>query len=127
METAIKNLNSTKKYSYLLIFLCWLTYSSSYLGKMSYSANINQVIESFEVSRGRAGLVSTALFITYGAFQIINGLLCKRYNSRYVITIGLIGSGICNLLVGYTQNFDVVIAVWCVNGIFLSFLLVWDQ
>ncbi|MBO7214862.1 MAG: MFS transporter, partial [Clostridia bacterium] len=70
----------------------------------------------------KAGLVSTALFITYGAFQIINCLLCKRYNSRYVITIGLIGSGICNLLVGYTQNFDVVIAVWCVNGIFLSFL-----
>ncbi len=112
----------TKKYSYLLIFLCWLAYSTSYLGKMSYSANINQIIEFYNVSRAQAGLVSTLLFISYGVLQIVNGLLCKKYNSRLVIAIGLIGSGICNLIVGFTVNFTLVTIIWFVNGIFLSFL-----
>ena len=118
----IENSAKTKKYSYLLIFLCWLAYSTSYFGKMSYSANINQIIEFYNVSRAQAGLVSTLLFISYGVLQIVNGLLCKKYNSRLVIAIGLIGSGICNLIVGFTVNFTLVTIIWFVNGIFLSFL-----
>ena len=34
-----------------LIFLCWLAYSVSYLGKVNYSANIAQVIDFYNVSK----------------------------------------------------------------------------
>ncbi len=112
----------TKKYSYLLIFFCWLAYTSSYFGKLSFSANINQIEEFFKVSHSSAGLVGTLLFISYGTFQIINGFLVKRYNIRLVVALGLFLSGIINLIVGITTNFTLVTILWFFNGVALSFL-----
>jgi OPA family glycerol-3-phosphate transporter-like MFS transporter len=117
----MKNQNSHKA-SLLLIFLCWLVYSISYLGKVNYSANINQVIEYYGVSHSEAGLVGTLLFFAYGACQIINGLLCKRYNLRLIIFIGLFGSGVINLIIGFTSNFTLLTILWFVNGVMLAFL-----
>lgn len=114
--------NTTKRYSYVLIFLCWLAYTSSYFGKLSYSANINQIEDFFNVSHGQSGLVGTLLFVSYGVFQIINGFLVKRYNIRFVVAMGLFSSGVINLLVGISTNFVVVTVLWFFNGIALSFL-----
>ncbi|MBQ3234822.1 MAG: MFS transporter [Clostridia bacterium] len=122
MEKSLNQTNPTKKYSYLLIFLCWLAYSVSYLGKMSYSANIVQVEKFYDVTHASAGLVSTLLFISYGVMQIINGFLCKYYSSRFVIFLGLAVSGIVNLIVAFTDNFTLVTVLWFINGIALSFL-----
>ena len=62
-----------------LIMLCWLVYTCSYIGKLSYSANISQIEELFSLRHGESGTVSTFFFFAYGAGQIINGLLCKKY------------------------------------------------
>ncbi len=118
----VKSNDSVKKYSYLLIFICWLAYTSSYFGKLSFSANINQIEEFFNKSHGQAGLVGTLLFISYGTFQIINGFLVKRYNIRFVVAFGLFTSGVINLIVGITTNFLLVTILWFFNGIALSFL-----
>lgn len=118
----IKTANSVKKYSYLLIFFCWFAYTSSYFGKLSYSANINQIEEFFGVSHGQSGLVGTLLFASYGTFQIINGFMVKRYNVRLVVALGLFFSGIFNLVAGITTSFTLVTILWFFNGIALSFL-----
>ena len=114
--------NTSRKASLSLIFLCWLVYSSSYLGKVNYAANINQVMSYYNVSHSQAGLVSTLLFFAYGACQIINGLLCKKYNLRLIVFIGLFGSGIINLIVGLTTNFVLLTILWLLNGVMLAFL-----
>ncbi len=96
--------NSSRKASLALIFLCWLVYSSSYLGKVNYAANITQIENFYGVTHAQSGFVSTLLFFAYGTFQIINGLLCKKYNLRLIIFIGLFGSGVINLVIGFTSN-----------------------
>ena len=40
-----------------LIILCWLVYTSSYIGRLSYNANIIQIREYFNVSYSETGLV----------------------------------------------------------------------
>ena len=74
-----------KKYSYLLIALCWIVYACSYIGKLGYNANIMQIENAFQVSHAESGTVSSFFFFAYGAGQIINGLFCKRYNLKYVV------------------------------------------
>ena len=64
-----------------LIVLCWLVYTCSYIGKLSYNANINQIGEFFGASYSETGIVSTFFFFAYGIGQIVNGFLCKRYNT----------------------------------------------
>ena len=105
-----------------LIFLCWLAYSTSYLGKVDYSANISLVIEHYGISHAEAGLVSTMFFFAYGAGQIVNAFLVKHYNLRYMVFGALLTSGAVNLAVGLSQSFEIVKYLWVINGIALSTL-----
>ena len=106
----------------LLIALCWLAYTCSYIGKVNYSANIIQIERAYNVLHGEAGLVSTFFFFAYGAGQIFNGLFSKRYNIKYVVFIGLVTSGLCNLALALKVPFEMLKFVWLVNGVALSVL-----
>jgi len=105
-----------------LIALCWLAYTCSYIGKLSYSANINQIEKVYGISHSEAGLVSTFFFFAYGAGQIVNGLLCKKYNVRYVVFGSLFIGGLANLVVAFAPTFSIVKYVWLVNGAAMSVL-----
>ena len=106
----------------LLLALCWMAYTCSIIGKVIYSASITQVEAFFGVSHAEAGMVSTFYFFAYGAGQIINGLLCKKYNIKYMVFGSLFLSGVINLIVGLTNNFAVIKWLWLINGLSLSIL-----
>ena len=105
-----------------LITLCWLVYTCSYIGKLSYSANINQIGSAFNVSYADAGMVSTFFFFAYGIGQIINGILCKKYNIKYIVFASLTIGGLMNLLAVLTTNFSFMKYIWMINGIAMSVL-----
>ena len=105
-----------------LIFLCWLAYSVSYLGKVNYSANIAQVIDFYNVSKAEAGLPPTFFFFAYGIGQVINGTLCKKYNVRFMIPLSLLTSSIINLVLAGSSNFSIIKWLWMANGFSLSIL-----
>lgn len=107
-----------------LALLCCFVYFVAYIGRLSYSANIVMIREFFVIDKGTAGIAGTCLFISYGVGQVFNGLMCKRYNPRYAITIALVGSSLCNLLVAFTDSssFYLVCIFWFVNGFTQSIL-----
>ena len=110
------------KYALMLMIMCWLVYSCSYLGKVNYAANINQVMAFYSVSHAEAGLVSTFLFFSYAAGQIFNGLFCKKYNVPIMVFISMALSGGLNLAVAFAPNFALVKYLWLINGFSLSIL-----
>ncbi|MBQ2876722.1 MAG: MFS transporter [Clostridia bacterium] len=105
-----------------LIFLCWLAYTCSYVGKLSYSANINPIGTAFGVSYSETGLVATLFFFAYGVGQVVNGLLCKRYNVKYTVFAALTVGALMNLLIPLVPDFRFIKYIWLVNGAALSFL-----
>ncbi|MBQ7387074.1 MAG: MFS transporter [Clostridia bacterium] len=114
----LKKLNK----STLLIALCWLAYACSYIGKLSYSANINQIGEAFGISYADAGMVSTFFFFAYGIGQVVNGIFCKKYNVKLVIFASLIAASLINVLVVSVPSFSLMKYLWLGNGIAMSFL-----
>ncbi len=106
----------------LLIALCWIVYACSYLGKLAYNANITQIETEYSISHSKAGVVSSCFFFAYGIGQIINGLLCRKYNLRVVVFCGLLISGTMNFLVGVVDNFAIIKYLWLINGVGLSVL-----
>ena len=110
------------KKNVLAIVICWLVYTCSYLGKLGYNANIVLIESEFGVSHAESGTVGTAFFFAYGAGQIINGLLCKKYNAKYTIFCALVVSAACNFAVAVIRDFAWLKVVWLVNGMALSFL-----
>jgi OPA family glycerol-3-phosphate transporter-like MFS transporter len=111
-----------KKRAVLLIFLAWLVYTTSYLGKVNYSANITQIIDFYRVTKTQAGCVPTFFFFAYGTGQVLNGLFCKRYNIKWTVFSSLIISAAINLTVAISENFEVIKWLWLVNGLVLSML-----
>lgn len=105
-----------------LIFLCWLVYTCSYVGKVNYAANINGVMEYFSVDHAEAGFVGTAFFFAYGAGQVFNAFMCKKYNVKLMVFVSMITSGTVNLAVGLCPDFEIIKYLWIINGFSLSIL-----
>ena len=106
----------------LLLALCWIVYTCSYLGKLGYNANITQIEGAYGVSHSTAGVVSTFFFFAYGVGQVFNGIFCKKYNLRLVVFGSLLVSGLMNLLVGIVNSFTYIKFFWLLNGAALSVL-----
>ena len=119
----MRNQNKTKNSgATLIIFLCWLVYMVSYLGKVNYSANITHIIDSYNVSKSEAGLVPTFFFFAYGIGQVVNGVLSRKYNAKWTVFTSLAISSVINLMIAVTDNFALLKWLWLINGFVLSML-----
>lgn len=121
MNNSERQLNK-KNPAIFLIFLGWLVYTISLLGKVNYSANITQIIDFYGVTRTQAGTVPTFLFFSYGVGQVLNGLLCRKYNIKWMIFISLLVSAVVNLIIAVGSDFSMIKWLWLINGIALSVL-----
>ena len=106
----------------MLIWLCWIVYACSYIGKVNYAANINQVISFYNISHSEAGLVSTCFFFAYGIGQVVNGFFCKKYPLKWVVFSSLVISATVNFAIGITNRFEIIKFLWLINGFSLSIL-----
>ena len=114
-------IDKAKKENYLII-LCFLVYTCSYIGRLSYNSNINQIGNEFNLTYSQTGLVTTFFFFAYGIGQVVNGILCKKYNIKYVIFISLLSSSILNLLLVNISNVNIFKYIWMLNGFSMSVL-----
>lgn len=115
-------MDCSKKKQKILILLCWLVYTCAYLGRYSYNSNKPLIMEGLGIGKGEAGLVVSLFFLTYGAGQIINGVLCKFYNRKYVIGGALIISAGLNAAIFFGAGFASWKYLWLVNGAVQSVL-----
>ncbi len=106
----------------LLIFLSWLMYTAAYLGRYSYTSNVNPIMTDFGIDHASAGLVTTFFFFAYGAGQVINGIFCRRYNKKYVLSAAMLISAALNLAFFIGVGFSAVKYMWFVNGCVQSVL-----
>lgn len=121
-EYPSERLHPTASRQKWLIFMCFMAYTVSYLTRYSYNSNIVAIREAYEVSRAEAGLVGTFYFFAYGIGQVVNGILCKRYNKKWCIAGALATSAIVNFILFFSPTFSIYKWLWLVNGIALSFL-----
>ncbi len=122
MKTFLKLDSKQRNRAALLIFLAWLVYMTSYLGKVNYSANITQIIDFYGVSKAQAGIVPTFFFFAYGIGQVFNGLFCRRYNIKWMIFGSLVISATINLIIAISSDFYIIKWLWLINGFILSIL-----
>ena len=108
--------------AYLLIFLTWIVYTTSYISRANYSASITQVIDFYGVTKSQAGIVPSFFFFAYGIGQVVNGILSKRYNIKWTIFISLVVSAVINFVIATTTTFAIIKWLWMINGFVLSIL-----
>jgi len=62
------------------------------------------------------GILFTLFNLTYGISKFSSGILADKSNARYFMAIGLILSGICNLIFGMNSLVFTFALLWAVNG-----------
>ena len=112
----------SNKKSNFLIFLCWAAYTFAYVARLNYNASMVEILSQLDTTKEAAGSVSSFFFFAYGAGQLVNGLLSKKYNTKYSVTVALASSCVINLAMTFCNGIDEMKYLWFLNGIFQSIL-----
>ena len=96
----------------------WITYSTFYLCRVNMSIAIPGMMEDLGFSKTALGAVMTALFFAYAVGQFVNGQLGDKIGARRLISLGLLVSGVLNLVFGFTGAFTAMMIIWGLNGYF---------
>ena len=103
-------------YGTLIFLICWIAYFSSYIGRLNFSAVLPTLTADTGFSKSALGLVGTAFFLSYGLGQLVVCTFADRVSPRVLITIGLIGSAVCNLFMALAQSPGMMVCFWFLNG-----------
>ena len=113
----------SNKKSVLIIFLAWLAYLISYLGRSDYSSCLLEIVNQTGVLRVTAGMVSSVFALCNAFGQIASGFLMKKISPIKIITVELFTVAIINLIFPATNSFVVMAILWGINGAMQSTLL----
>ncbi len=119
-ESLIKNKNSTTVR--ILSIVCPLIYFASYMTRKNYSIVMADIIISEGISNADASLAATLSLISYGAGQIISGILGDKFKPQNIITCGLALTTVMNLLMPLSGDFTLRSIIWFINGFAQSML-----
>ena len=99
-----------------LILLFTLTYMVSYITRINYGTIIVEIEKSTGLSKTMLSMALTGSFITYGAGQIVSGLLGDKFSPKKLVSIGFMITVLMNTMVPLCQNPYTITALWCING-----------
>ena len=99
----------------LITLLFCLLYFTSYMTRKSFGA-IKLGIPETLLTDAQIGYIGSALFFTYGAGQIVSGLLGDRIDPRKLILCGLATTMVCNAAFPFVTSVPLLILLWAVNG-----------
>lgn len=99
-----------------------MVYFTGYLARLNYAASLAEMVLDLGVTKQLVSIGVTGSFLTYGIGQLVSGILGDRVTPRALITLGLLGTALCNLAVTCIPSIYGIAAVWCVNGFFQSLL-----
>lgn len=110
-----------KKYKYWRLrtfYAMWAGYAFFYFTRKSFTFAMPMMQSELGLGKFELGLLGSILYISYGASKFLSGMLGDRSNPRYFMSIGLILTGVFNILFGMSSVFWAFAVFWGLNGIF---------
>lgn len=101
-------------YLFLLVFVA---YALIYMTKNCYSAAMASIVDAGVMTKSQTGLIAAAFYLVYAPFQIVGGIAADKYSPSKLIIIGMLGAGVCNLLVYLVEGYVAMIIIWSLNAV----------
>ncbi len=111
----------TKNYKYwrLRIFLgMYVGYIFYYFTRKSLVFAMPALMLDLGYSKSSLGILASILSITYGISKFFSGILSDHSNPRFFMAIGLIMTGVINVLFGCSSSITFFAIFWGLNGFF---------
>ena len=101
-----------------IMFTMYVGYAVFYFTRKSYNAIVPELITDLGFEKSDIGLIGTLFYITYGASKFLSGMVSDHSNPRYFMGVGLIITGIINILFGISSSLWIFASLWMANAFF---------
>jgi MFS transporter, OPA family, sugar phosphate sensor protein UhpC len=95
-------------------------YSIYYVCRLSLSVVKAPLVQEKILTESQLGLIGSGLFYAYAVGKLVNGFLADQANITRYLSLGLMGTALINLILGFNPGFATFAALWLVNGWFQS-------
>ena len=93
-------------------------YGFYYVCRLSLNVIKKPLVDAGIFDPAQLGMIGSALFFTYAAARLLNGVLVDHANLKRFMAVGLLVSAFINLLLGSLPAFWVFLLLWGANGWF---------
>ena len=111
-----------QKHINLFALLVAVTYMVSYITRINFGAIVSEIQTDTGISKALLSMSLTGSFITYGAGQVVSGILGDKISPKKLVTYGFLATITMNLLIPLCSSPWLMLAIWSVNGFAQSFM-----
>ena len=112
----IKHLES-KPLSILLFIIIFIVYSVVYMTKNMFSSAMATIVEEGIMTKSQTGLISGVFWLFYAVFQVFGGFAADKYSPSKLISIGIAGAIVANIIIYLYPTYPVIMGAWIFNAI----------
>ena len=109
------------KWRIRVFYSMYVGYALYYLTRLSFTFATPALMRDLGYDKGQLGLLASIFALTYGVSKFVSGMLGDRVNPRYLMGVGLVATGIWNILFGLSASLYFFAAFWGLNGWFQGF------
>ncbi len=112
---------TAQRYRYWRIHIMvsmYMGYAVFYLTRKNFSYAMPAIITDLGWDKADIGLMGTLFYLMYGISKFISGIVSDRSNPRYFMGLGLIATGIINILFGLSSSIVALSILWVLNAWF---------
>jgi MFS transporter, OPA family, sugar phosphate sensor protein UhpC len=104
-----------------VMYSMFIGYVLYYLTRKSFVYAMPGIIAELHLDKAELGIMGTIFALTYGISKFFNGVLSDQSNPRYFMSVGLILTGVCTILLGCFSSLWAFALFWGLNGWFQGF------
>ena len=119
-ETANTSASSFKNIRLATFITATTGYALYYVCRLSMNIVRKPIVDEGVFTETELGIIGSCLFLVYAVGKLANGFLADYCNVRRFMSVGLLGTAIVNLVLGFSDMFLVFAVLWGLNGWFQS-------
>lgn len=104
-----------------ILYSMFIGYALYYFTRKSFTFAMPGMIAELGYGKGQIGFLASILSLMYGLSKFISGIISDRSNPRYFMAVGLILTGVFNILFGLSSSLFFFALFWGLNGWFQGF------
>lgn len=99
-------------------YAMYIGYALFYFTRKSFTFAMPALQSTLGMTKTELGMIASILSLSYGISKFLSGILGDKSNPRYFMAIGLILTGVFNILFGLSSSWWLFAVLWGLNGWF---------
>ena len=101
-----------------IMYSMYMGYAFYYFTRKSFTFAVPTIIEELGYTKTDMGIVATVFSLTYALSKFFSGVIVDQTNPRFVMSIGLLLTGVWNICFGMSSSLMFFVVFWGLNAVF---------